>query len=517
MSTAEQSSIKMENEAYKTLVKKLTTIAQLGRCKSVLGYDQMVFMPKTPEASAERGAQLSAIAGLIHQQKTDKTILELIDQALASVSPDEKDQIRLLELERKAFLEDECIPSELAAKSAELSATAQQTWGAARQANDFAMFQPKLEDCFATAKQIAECKRQGLGNQDKISLYTQMLDGFETGMSQERLDKLFEPIPPALRELITKVTESPHQPNLDILKCDIPLANQKEVAKKLVTAIGYNDAMGRIDEAAHPFTSSSSRSDVRITSRFKNGEWLEGVLATLHEGGHAIYEQNLGPLPLSIDSALSMGAHESQSLFWERHVGKSKAFCKYALPIMREGYGEPFANVTADELYRAMNHVRPSFIRVEADELTYPLHVILRYNMERDIVDGKLSVSEMPSRWNDVMKQFLGVDVPTDAQGCLQDVHWSVMAIGYFPTYLLGSMTAAQLAHYCAMDIPNMEQLIEQGEFTPLREWLTDKIHRHGKRYESLDHMLQAQLGEPLNPQYFIDYVTQKYSDLYQL
>ena len=228
----------------------------------------------------------------------------------------------------------------------------------------------------------------------------------------------------------------------------------------------------------------------------------------------AIYEQNLKPSALRIDSALSMGTHESQSLFWERHVGKSKEFWKWATPILKEAF-EDF-NYNPEEVYAAVNSVSRGFIRVEADELTYPLHVILRYQIEKDVVEGKLDVKDIPKRWNEDMKSLLDVDVPSDTLGCLQDVHWSALAIGYFPTYLIGSSTAAQLAHYCRKDIPEMNELVEKGEFSKIREWLTDKIHRHGMRYESLDKLLEAQVGEKLNPKYFIDYITEKYMDIYE-
>lgn len=241
----------------------------------------------------------------------------------------------------------------------------------------------------------------------------------------------------------------------------------------------------------------------------------QGLLATIHESGHAMYEQNLGTSGLEVDQALSMGVHESQSLFWERMVAKSPAFWKWATPKLNDAF-ESF-QYNPEQLYGAVNAIKPdNMIRVEADELTYPLHVLLRYRIERDIIQGKLQVEDIPKSWNSMMKELLGVDVPDDSQGCLQDIHWSAFAIGYFPTYLLGSSTAAQLFHYCEKDIPELHKKIERGEFGEMKEWLKDKIHKHGKRYKSLDDLLQASLGEPLNPQYFIDYLEQKYSALYK-
>jgi carboxypeptidase Taq len=256
-------------------------------------------------------------------------------------------------------------------------------------------------------------------------------------------------------------------------------------------------------------------SDVRITSRFREDEWYQGLAGTIHEGGHAIYEQNVGKLtPLSIDSALSMGTHESQSLFWERHVGLSRAFWKWATPILKETLDDDdLESYTQEDIYGAVNAVSQSLIRVEADELTYPLHVILRYNIEKDVIGGDLKVEDIPERWNADMKEMLNIDVPSDDKGCLQDVHW----FGYFPTYLIGAVAAAQLEHYCKKDIPDMADKMGKGEFAEIRAWLTAKVHQHGRRYTSLDAMLEDQVGEPLNPKYFMEHMTSKYRDLYKL
>lgn len=228
-----------------------------------------------------------------------------------------------------------------------------------------------------------------------------------------------------------------------------------------------------------------------------------------------MYEQSLGRSALSIDQALSMGMHESQSLFWERHIGLSLPFWKWAIALLKEHL--PEVDATPEQVYEAINAVSQTLIRVDADELTYPLHVILRYHIERDVVEGRLDVSDIPERWKKDMKELLQIDVPDDTKGCLQDVHWCQMAIGYFPTYLLGSATAAQLAHFCKQDLPNFDELVSTGTFAPIKAWLTDKVHRHGRRYKSLDDLLEAQVGEKLNPKYFIDYLTDKYTTMYRL
>jgi carboxypeptidase Taq len=499
--------------AFDQLISKLQTITQLKRVESVLSYDRMVFMPKAPETAMARGAQMSVMAAIVHEKSTDPAIRKLLDAAEQEVPTmtGKPDAPRILELTRKTLDLTSRIPAELETRKAQHGAVAHGAWAKARETNNFASFVPALEECFGIAKEVAAAKREN----ENVKLYDQMLDDFEMGMSASRIDQIFSEIEGALVPLLERVRKSEHSPPTEPLKGKFPIDTQKAICQDIVTTLGYDDKHGRIDVAVHPFTSSLAPSDVRITSRFSEDEWVQGLAATIHEGGHAMYEQNLGPSGLEIDQALSMGVHESQSLFWERHVGKSKAFWKWATPKLAEAYSD--FNYTPDEVYAAINAIKPdNMIRVEADELTYPIHVLLRYRLEKEIVEGNLKVEEIPASWNASMKALLGVEVPDDAQGCLQDIHWSAFAIGYFPTYLLGSSMAAQLAHYCQKDIPDMYEKIERGEFAEIKAWLTNKVHKHGKRYKSLDDLLEAQVGEKLNAKYFIEYLNTKYSELYK-
>jgi carboxypeptidase Taq len=473
---------------------------------------------------------LAALAEIIHEKATDSCIPQLVAQSLMDLQSrrlqeltlDFGDASRILELTQKSYEKNVCIPTELERKRAELSASAYSAWVKARQANDYSSFEPVLRDCFQTAMDVATAQKKALKEAD-TSLYNTMLDDYEMGMSSVRLDSIFSYIQSHLVPLYERVLNSKHSPVLTPLSYHtFPVAQQEALSKDVVVALGYDMQHGRMDVSVHPFSTSFSSADVRITSRFREDEWYQGLAGSIHEAGHAMYEQNLPSetLALEINEALSMGMHESQSLFWERHVGLSKEFWSWLrnrsglLTNKFDGYLETF---TAEELYGAVNAISsPSLIRVEADELTYPLHVILRYQIERDVVEGTLHVKDIPARWNQEMKSMLNVVVPNDTKGCLQDVHWSGLAIGYFPTYLLGSATAAQLAHYCQQDIPDMYQQIERGEFRNIKTWLTNKVHRHGKRYSSLDELLKGQLGEELNPEYFIQYLTKKYTDLYK-
>jgi len=497
--------------AYAHVLQKLQQITHLNQAKALLSYDQLVFMPKA--ASAARGAQMSALASVIHEMTTSPELKQAIDQAMVdAVGSQDIDAKLLLQLEHKALMEQERIPTTLAAHVASLGASAYSHWVECKGANDYDGFCSTLQECFDTSMQVADKKR----GERTHSLYTQMLDEFEMGMPQQRIDDIFGTIQKALVPLIAKVLASETQPSTVPLKGHFDITAQKELCQDIVTKLGYSLDQGRMDVSVHPFTMSLSTNDVRITSRFKTEEWYQGLAAMMHEGGHAMYEQSVGDSSTNLDAALSMGTHESQSLFWERHVGLSMEFWEWATPMLHEKFPEQFHGTSAKEVYGAVNAVSPSLIRVEADELTYPLHVILRYNIEKAVIGGELNVRDIPARWNADMKSMLNVDVPSDAQGCMQDVHWSALAFGYFPTYLIGSATAAQLAHYCEQDL-GMADKVRRGEFKEIKAWLTDKVHRHGRRYESLDALLEDQLGEKLNPEYFIKYLTAKYSDLYNL
>ena len=517
--TSNASKLEDVSPSYKELIEKLKVVTQLRRASAVLDYDRMVLMPSSDDAAAARGAQQSALAAIIHEKATCKSIPELVAKAEADVDKNEglemKDELRILELAKKSYEKNERIPAELEAKRAALASSAYTAWVKSRTASDFSLFVPVLNDCFDTAKEIATYHR---GEDTSIPLYTQMLDEFEMGMKADRIDDIFSEIQNALVPLISKVLKSDTPPSTDALNGTFDIEKQKAVNKEIITNMGFDIEHGRIDESVHPFTMSFGPSDVRITSRYSTNEWYQGLAATIHEGGHAMYEQNVGDTCLDIDSYLSMGAHESQSLFWERHVGMSREFCKWTSSKLADALTEEDGEFySPEEIYGAINAVSPSEIRVEADELTYPLHVILRYNIERDVVEGKLDVDAIPSRWNEMMKSMLNVEIDDDAKGCLQDVHWSGLAIGYFPTYLIGSATAAQLAYYCEKELPTFRDDIENGDFTKIKSWLTEKVHKHGRRYESLDALLEDQLGEQLNPKYFIDYLTNKYSDLYSV
>ena len=520
--------------SYESFLKYYEPIIHLKRAQAVLEYDQMVFMPSN--AAVARGAQLAALATIIHEKSTHPDLDQHIRDAemeLSSGPQDKSSKERriVVELAREEYDKSLRIPAELQAKRAMLSCTAHTAWTHARSTNNFANFAPVLQDCFNVARDTAEALTvPSFSDPEPLnsSYYSVLVDEYERGMTVERIEAIFSEIQAALVPFLRAVLTSPSYQNQSITdnidsllhgpSGRFPIDQQQALSQHIVTALGYDISRGRIDVSVHPFSQSLSPADVRLTSRFNDTEWYQGLAGSIHEAGHAMYEQNLvtdserTDVTLA-DTYLSMGCHESQSLFWERHVSLSKPFWKWATPKVSEAFG--FSNIDWEHFYRAANSVSPGLIRVTADELTYPLHVILRFQIERDVIEGKLAVSDIPTRWNTGMEQLLNVTVPSDSEGCLQDVHWSGLAIGYFPTYLIGSAAAAQLAYYCRRDLSDFDTLIEQGNFVPIKEWLTKKVHRHGRRFPSLDALFLDQLGESLNPKYYIQYLTEKYTDIY--
>ena len=489
--------------SYESLVDEVSTTRRLEQISALVHWDSMVTMPQTDNHHAARGLQSQALAGVIHERSTSPEIGKLI--AAVDETTLKGKELANFRLMSKTYKESCAIPAELEKKKAQVSNDAYVSWTKAREASDFNMFSPLLNEAFSVAGEVAALRMDG-----EASVYDKMLDDFERGLPSARVGEIFDEVEAALPPLIERVLASQNAPDPRPLSGDFPLAAQEEFNKEIVAALGFK---GRSDVSVHPFTTSFSPADVRITTRFDEKEWYQGLAGSVHEAGHGIYESNLDG-DLTVDSPLSMGTHESQSLFWERHVGMSRAFVKFMGPRWRKAFGREESD---EEIYRAINTVKRSLIRVEADELTYPLHVILRTRIERDVVNGKVAVEDIPRLWNEGMKEMLDVEVPEDSKGCLQDVHWSGLAIGYFPTYLLGAVAAAQLEHHARVELGNFDELIERGEFDEIQAWLRDKVHRHGSEPSSIDELFKEQLGEELKSSYFIKYLTDKYSRIYGL
>lgn len=417
-----------------------------------------------------------------------------------------RETARTYERERK-------LPVAFVQELSALSSKAQHIWAEARAQSNFALFLPSL-------KRLVELKRKEaeyIGYKD--SPYDALLDGFEPGLTSQQLSVTFSELrdflKPFLRQLQSKTKDLPDK---SLVHGTFPIEQQAAFNRALVKEIGFDFEAGRLDTSTHPFTTNFHPHDVRITTRYSEDDALYALGSTIHEMGHALYEQGLSVKDYGtpLGEALSLSIHESQSRFWENTIGKSRAFWQHFYPKLQKQFPKPFARVPLETFYRLINRVEPSLIRTDSDEVSYNLHIILRYEIERGLIEGTLKAKDLPDIWNAKIKEYLGIKVPNDRLGVLQDVHWSIGAIGYFPTYALGNLYAAQFRQAAKRDLPTLEANLRTGSFSGLREWLRTNIHLHGKRY-SADTLVRRITGEPLRAKYFIQYLQEKYADVYKL
>lgn len=514
MATSAETTPQDVNQAYEQLSAMLKELNALGGISGLLGWDEMVMMPAG--AADSRGAQKAALAGVLHDKKTDPKIGELLAvlRAAPAGALDEV-QAAVVRDAHRDYVKETALPKELTQREAKLDSDAYVAWVKARQANDFSIFAPLLEQW------VELCKEKARLIDPTKPAYDVLLDDYEKGMTSARLDEVFGQVRDGLVPLIAAIKSRGRPLSAEWIQGDYDLDTQAAMCRKVALDLGFDLERGRLDVSVHPFTGGTHPTDVRMTTRFKKDDILEGLTGAIHETGHALYEQgrNLELDGLPANAALSLGVHESQSLLWERMVGLGKPFCEYLLPLLKERFPAKFGEgVSGEQVYEASNVIKePSLIRVEADEVTYPLHIILRYELERGLVDGSLKVADIPRLWNERMEHYLGAKPPTDAQGCLQDVHWSKGLFGYFPTYSLGAMFATQIYAAAKKDIPGLEDKLRAGEFKPLKEWLNAKIHRVGSLPASGDALMVQATGAPLDPSVFLAYLKDKYTALYKL
>ncbi len=499
------------NQHYQNLVQKLEEITHLSGVMSTLGWDQEVMMPAG--AGEARAKQIAALAGVIHERMTDpalgECLNELKEKDFDALSEPERCNIRealhSYELETK-------VSKRLVQELAELSSRGHGIWVMARQENKFSDFAPVLKRFLELKQEWAQCVSP------ELKPYDANIDLFERGTTMDMITPIFERLKQELIPLIAAIRAHSYQPNTAFLQGRFALDKQEALARKISRDIGFNFEQGRMDVSVHPFCGGSHPTDVRITTRYKDSNFVESLYAVIHETGHALYEQGrpheLGDLPAS--ESLTMGIHESQSLFWERMIAQSKPFCSHYFDTIRAAFPDNLKSATVDSFYRAINTCKPDFIRVEADEVTYPLHIILRYEIEKGLFDGSMQVDDLPHIWNELMLKYLGIQPPTDALGVLQDSHWSGGAFGYFPSYTLGAMYACQFYKTLLSEQPDTEKHISEGNFTPIKQWLNEKIHRQGRLYTPQE-LVRRVTGEALNPDHFIGHLKQKYSEIYGL
>lgn len=497
-------------EAYTELIRREKEIALLDSCASLLDWDHQTYMP--PRGTTHRAEQLALLVGLSHEKSTDPVIGELLDEAESGDLGREEGSpaaVNLREI-RRTYDRTRKLPRSLVEELARTTALAHDVWVEARRESDFAVFEPWLEKVVALKRQEAEA----VGYSGVP--YDALLDHYEPGETTAKLIGLFAELRDELVRLVEAIAASGRQPNLSILQRAYPVEQQEDLGMAASAAIGFDFTAGRLDVTTHPFCTGIGPGDTRITTRYNPRDFGDAFFSILHETGHALYDQGLDPIQYGtpMGSAVSLGIHESQSRLWENFVGRSRDFWVHFFPRTRQAFPAALDDVSLDAFYFAINDVRPSFIRVDADEATYNLHILLRFEVEQLLISGDLKVGDVPGAWSERFRQYLGLTPPDDARGCLQDIHWSGGGIGYFPTYTLGNLYAAQFFERARLDLGDLERQFARGEFAPLKEWLTTKIHRHGQRYRAGDLVL-AVTGRPLSPRPLVDHLRSKYAELY--
>lgn len=492
------------------LAKKLRSAAVLGSIDALLDWDQETYMPG---GGAElRAEHLQELSGIVHERKTDPEIGDLVEACagVASSKGDERLKADVREAKRD-YEKATKLPRDLVEEMARCRAMGMTAWRDARQNNDFSVFLPWLEKTVELNRRKADC--YGFTTER----YDALMDDFEPEMTAQRTGEIFKPLREFTVDLLGRVTSSGVNVDRTIAIRPMPIAKQKEFVARVCEAIGFDFDAGRMDDAPHPFCSGFGPGDTRITNRYREDAWLDALSSGMHEAGHAMYEQGLPKKEFfgrPLGDAVSLGIHESQSRTWENQVGRSHAFWKWGIGVARDVFSDALGNPSAEEVYRGANIIEPSFIRVEADELTYNLHIMLRFDLERAMIEGDLNCKDLPGVWNDRMKSDFGLDVPNDAQGCLQDIHWSMGAMGYFPTYTFGNLYGAQLWEAMGEAIPDREAHIAKGEFAPVLAWLREHVHRHGREFNA-EELCRRATGNTMRPEPLMAHLEHKAKDVY--
>jgi carboxypeptidase Taq len=495
------------SDALTELRERLAEIADLNAAGGLLGWDQQTMMPE--RAAPLRAEQLGTLGKLVHERFTDDAIGRLLDAVRAE--PGSTDEA-LVRVTRRDWDKARRVPSELAAEIARAGALGHQAWVDARERSDFAAFLPFLRHNVELKLRYVDCFD---GYDDP---YDVLLDDYEEGITSAEVDALFTELRAGLVPLIAAIAERAEAVDASPLHGDFPLDGQRALVRRVVERLGWAPDGWRLDEAAHPFATSFGPGDVRLTTRYDAGYIGMALYGAIHEFGHGLYESQVDPAlargPLG--EGVSLGVHESQSRLWENVVGRGRPFVAWLHAQLMELFPRQFATVSPDAFYRAVNKVAPSLIRVEADEATYGLHIILRFELERAMIAGTVALEELPEAWRVKMKQYLGVAVPNDAVGVLQDVHWSGGDIGYFATYALGNLIAAQLWERARQDLPDLDALLAEGDGSALRAWLGEHVHRHGRTYPPRE-LVRRVVGGPIQVEPFLAYLRGKLRPIYGL
>lgn len=499
---------------YIALLEKVYEINDLQKAAALLSWDRETNMP--PKGGPIRNTQLATLSRLSHEMFTAVEMGDLIAEAATEIEAAgheyDSTEASLIRTLQRSYAEARLIPSDFVRRQSEISGAAWQAWGKARAEADFASFQPHLEKVVGLGQELADL----YGYEDEK--YDALLDKFERGMKTADVRAIFAQVKEETVPLIAAISEKTDSVDASFLHRPYDVATQKALAPYFAQSVGYDLERGHIGEVIHPFATSFSRDDARITTRYYPDFLNPFLFGTLHESGHAMYEQGTGPelarTPLA--RGTSAGIHESQSRLFENLVGRSRGYWQRHFAHLQAAFPEALGEVDTEQFYRAINKVQPSFIRVEADELTYNMHIILRFELEQALINGDLAVADLPTAWNDKMQALLGVVPPSDKEGCLQDVHWTRPMFGYFPTYALGGLYAVQLLDAAQAQEPAITAELQNGEVTTLLTWLRTNIHQHGRKYDPPE-LIQRATGQTLTPAPFVRYATAKFGEIYGL
>lgn len=484
-------------------------VSDLGRAASVLGWDQQVNMP--PGGGEARGQQLATLSKLAQEKFTSDEMGQLIEDLKKEFSDPETDEGAMIRVASRTYDKAKRVPPEFVAEQAIAGTKGFEAWVEARRKSDFSIFQPALE------KNVELVKKYVSFFPPADHPYDVLLDDFEPGMKTAEVKEIFDNLRPKQVSLLKAISEA-KQVDDKFLHKKYDEKKVWEFGEKIITKFGYDFSRGRQDKAPHPFETTFSVNDVRITNRFESGNPLATLFSAMHESGHAMYEQGVNQAyeRTPLESGTSLAIHESQSRMWENIVGRSLPFWEYFYPELKKAFASKLDGVTLKAFHKAINKVEPSLIRVNADEATYNMHIMLRLELEIGMVEGSIAIKDLPEIWNMKMQEYLGVTPPNDAQGVLQDIHWSYGSIGYFSTYALGNIVSAQLWERINKDIKDLDEQIRKGKFEALRSWLLENVHTYGHKYDPQD-LVKKITGSKIDSSAYVRYLTEKYSGIYKL
>jgi carboxypeptidase Taq len=497
------------------LRERLAEVKDLETATMTLVWDQQTMMP--PEGGNARADQLATLERLRHERATAPQLAELLEGAAREVAdldldPD-SDDASLVRVARRDFDKAVRVPSDLKAEMARAASRGQEAWTRARAASDFKAFLPYLEQILELKVRYVECFA------DEIECaYDALLDDYEPLARTTEVAALFAELKAGLVPLISEIGARGEVVDSSPIRGAFAPEAQRALVRRVLGALGFDEAGWRLDEAAHPFSARCGVGDNRITTRIDDDYLAMSLYSSLHECGHSLYEAGVAPAlaRTPLGSGVSLGVHESQSRLWENLIGRSRAFCGWLLPQLRTAFPSQFDGVDAEALFRAVNEVKPSFIRVEADEATYSLHVILRFELEQELIEGRLAPRDLPGAWNARVHDYLGLEVTDDAHGVLQDVHWGAGLVGYFPTYALGNVIGAQIWDRARADLPDVDGWIERGELAGIRDWLGERVYRHGRKFTPRE-TVERVTGAPLDVAPYLQYLRDKFGAIYGL